>query len=97
MQLLSTSAHIPIAMESKAALLQQLRLGAPLAQTQRSQRWGVRQGAPLQRAHAVPEGAAAPAAAEGEAPAIPAVGWLWDRKSAQTRQRLREQNIRPKK
>ena len=84
-------------MESKAALLQQLRLCAPLAHTQRSHRRGLHQGAPRQRAHAVPEGAEAPAAAEGDGPAIPAVGWLWDRKSAQTRQRLREQNFRPKK
>ncbi|GAB4815735.1 hypothetical protein N2152v2_002781 [Parachlorella kessleri] len=29
--------------------------------------------------------------------AVPQVGWLWDRKASETRQRLREQNIRPKK
>lgn len=30
-------------------------------------------------------------------PPLPAVGWLWDRKAAQTRDRLREQRLRPKK
>lgn len=46
-----------------------------------------------------------PAAAEqrerdsrpAEAPAVPAVGWLWDKKAADTRKRLQEQNLRPKK
>ena len=32
-----------------------------------------------------------------EAVAVPAVGWLWDKKSADTKKRLQQQNIRPKK
>lgn len=30
-------------------------------------------------------------------PAVPAVGWLWDRKSADTRKRLQQADIKPKK
>eukprot|EP00887_Chlorella_sp_A99_P004463 scaffold30.g4463.t1 len=39
------------------------------------------------------------AAADGGGPAVPEVGWLWDRKgqAALTRQRLQEQGLRPKK
>ncbi len=36
--------------------------------------------------------AAAPAS-----PAVPAVGWLWDKKSADTRKRLQQADIKPKK
>lgn len=30
-------------------------------------------------------------------PPVPQVGWLWERRAADTKRRLREQNIRPKK
>ena len=45
---------------------------------------------PRRSLRALPEGA--------EPPAVPQVGWLWDRKAAaETRQRLKEQRLRPKK
>lgn len=59
-----------------------------------------------QRRPARPRGLQPPAAQQQEAPGSPAgplpstapsKGWLWDRKAADTRRRLQEQNLKPKK
>ena len=43
------------------------------------------------------EGPSAPAPSEDDGPGVPAVGWLWNRKAALTRDSLRRENIKPKK
>lgn len=97
---LPTQLHLleAVPLTQRKSPLAMLALGSPWAPSRRpSAAWTPRDRAQRAVAAGASEPSRQASAQPPPAPAVPQIGWLWDRKSAQTRKRLQEQQIRPKK